>query len=1562
MSSSTSVVRLLKQDDWIAWYNYIKSEAKARRIWRFVDPEVANPPANAPPDLDYYTKERTPPVPNPNQEEQTQPQPVPDPSSTSSNTLGATPSSPTTPTTPGEPLEKFLAKTDTAGRWNAYKMAYEEYIRMDKGLAALNTLIHTTVGPNYQDFVDDMTNPHAMLKLLINVAKPSDAQLRRALDSELDRLEQGPKRLGIEAWLQLHITIAKKAEKIDDPPKEATKKYLIRHFIRACQDINPSIFSAYSLQAEENTLNITLEELIKKFNVSYQPPKRRGAAFPTLSGEPSDPKHDREHCPACGGEHTVEQCWNLFEELRPDGWVVNERRERRCQEYLKTEQGKAKYAEQKKAFAESPPSKPQPPPSRKKQRKEAQRSQTPPPTIAMALPSATDIKHLWLYDSGAELHVTNNINYLHNYEEVEPTTIATGENSSTILGYGEAKLDLEYGTRKRLLILKKVAYCPGFHTNIVCGDALFNSGIKIDQEKNQLVYRRTEQLFSDLIKQGRLHFLKGQPREVQNPSVFSVNSKERFKQPATKKVWHQRMGHCDMESITNLSLAAEGVEIVDAPKHITEFGSPLCEPCVMAKLQSQISRRPPTLQARTPFERIHFDVIVMGKGYGGAACIAHFWCEKTKYHRAWPLPNHKQHTLLPIFEATIAFAKKFTMGGIKWFRSDDEAGIGGTIEDYLRDDGIEWEVSTPYNPNQNGPAERAGKAISDKGRALAYEANLPDYLWPEFVTAIVYLLNRTPIRALGWKTPYECLYGRKPNLHGIRILGSLTYILIVGKSRDQLRKFDPRALKGYLVGFEASNIYRVWSPITNRVIRTRDVKIDETQRYQPNQNTQDLSVQEMEDVRRIQDIVDIFLNDEVDWIEDTEALANLQPPTEPPLDAPTLPEPSKDNEQNPLVTPPPSTPERDTSEQDISTPEQPLIPEPNIPPEQPSNQTQPNKRDAPSSGGGEDDQGGSEGSERRSKRQRTQTEKAKDMPNQDLRKKAFFSSADKPDDNSDDPPDDHEEEPTYEQAYRAFAVATTRTYGHRDDMPPAPKSWKEMMNHPLSVHFRAAAHREIRALITKRTWDEVVRPLKARAIPTKWTFQYKENPDGYVTKFKARLCARGDLQLGVHKRDVQAITGAYRTFRLLMALVAAFDLEIIHLDAINAFVNADVDEEIYITMPEGYKEGDKGKVLKLRKALYGLRKSPRLWFIMLSGTLRRLGLKPVPDEPCLFIHPTKLIMIFFYVDDILIIGSKANLLDLEELAKNLNETYEMRTIKEFNQFLNIRIIRDRPNKRLYLCQDQYIEKLVSQFNQEYAKLPFTPLSNQDLKPYEGNATPGEINAYQVRIGSIIYPATTLRPDIAFAATKLAEFMQNPSPAHLAEVHRVIAYLNATRYLAIEYTNLTPYETVQPQVLKIAADASFADDIPTKRSSQGYLIKLFNGPIMWQSSKQKTVSTSTTEAELLALSHVGREVQHMARIFKAIRFDPEQELQIECDNQQTVRIVDNQLPTISTKLRHVDIHQFWLRQEVQDGKFVVQWVPSSEMPADGLTKPLTKQLHQAFVDALGLKDIRQLVET
>ena len=122
---------------------------------------------------------------------------------------------------------------------------------------------------------------------------------------------------------------------------------------------------------------------------------------------------------------------------------------------------------------------------------------------------------------------------------------------------------------------------------------------------------------------------------------------------------------------------------------------------------------------------------------------------------------------------------------------------------------------------------------------------------------------------------------------------------------------------------------------------------------------------------------------------------------------------------------------------------------------------------------------------------------------QGFKVKPFHSSINGPQNNPKDPLDNDQH--PYQLAYRAFTTALTHTYGHRDDMPPEPKSWKEMLNHPLRDHFRAAAYREIRALITKHTWDEVELPKGARTIPTKWTFLYKPNADGFIMKFKARL-------------------------------------------------------------------------------------------------------------------------------------------------------------------------------------------------------------------------------------------------------------------------------------------------------------------------------------------------------------------------------------------------------------------------------------------------------------------------
>ena len=116
-----------------------------------------------------------------------------------------------------------------------------------------------------------------------------------------------------------------------------------------------------------------------------------------------------------------------------------------------------------------------------------------------------------------------------------------------------------------------------------------------------------------------------------------------------------------------------------------------------------------------------------------------------------------------------------------------------------------------------------------------------------------------------------------------------------------------------------------------------------------------------------------------------------------------------------------------------------------------------------------------------------------------------------------------------------------------------------------------------------------------------------------------------------------------------------------------------------------------------------------------------------------------------------------------------------------------------------------------------------------------------------------------------------------------------------------------------------------------------------------------MTTSTTEAELLALTHSAKEVYWWRRFFTQLGFDPGHEFTIYCDNLQTTGIVNKLEPALTTKLRHVDIHQHWLRERVQEGELKVGWISTNDIPADGLTKPLPRQKHERFVKLLGLVD-------
>ena len=422
-------------------------------------------------------------------------------------------------------------------------------------------------------------------------------------------------------------------------------------------------------------------------------------------------------------------------------------------------------------------------------------------------------------------------------------------------------------------------------------------------------------------------------------------------------------------------------------------------------------------------------------------------------------------------------------------------------------------------------------------------------------------------------------------------------------------------------------------------------------------------------------------------------------------------------------------------------------------------------------------------------------------------------------------------------------------------------------------------------------------------------------------------------------------------------MASYFNLEYNQFDVTNTFPHAslDDDDEVLIHYPEGFE--NQGRLLRVLKALYGLSASPRLWYNHLSKTLEKFGLKCVPESGCIFTNDK--LIVCFYVDDIVVFYHMNNRPVFEELKNTLFEVYTIRDLGELKWFLGLRIIRDRNIRKMWLVQDSYIEKKAKEFKRLDGRgnlintAPKTPMSTQEIKSGDGKANTFQIHEYQRFVGSLTYAAVVSRPDIAKATQKLAEAQNNPSPEHLTAAEKLLDYLYETRFLALEYG----MDINEGPVFIAASDASFGDDCSSRVSSEARLFKLFGGTIDYAAKKQTTVTTSSTEAELLALSHTASWLIWWRRFFDNISLSLDEDPTIWCDNLQTVRLMMKDSPKLVTKLKHVDIHSHWLRQETLKGNIKIEWIQTAKIPADGLTKCLSEQKHKNFLRQLNMIDIR-----
>jgi hypothetical protein len=230
--------------------------------------------------------------------------------------------------------------------------------------------------------------------------------------------------------------------------------------------------------------------------------------------------------------------------------------------------------------------------------------------------------------------------------------------------------------------------------------------------------------------------------------------------------------------------------------------------------------------------------------------------------------------------------------------------------------------------------------------------------------------------------------------------------------------------------------------------------------------------------------------------------------------------------------------------------------------------------------------------------------------------------------------------------------------------------------------------------------------------------------------------------------------------------------------------------------------------------------------------------------------------------------------------------------------------------------------------------------------------------------SVLYAAMQTRPNIAFAALQLARFNYCYNDNHITLIDGIIRYLWATRGYTIRYNGQINGGSKPAKAFICHNNALFANNVINRKSSQNYIIMLFRKLISYRANRQNTVTTLTTEAKLLALSQTARKYIYISRLFEALTLKLNELLEIRCDNSQTIKLLTEESAKLKIKLRHVDVHNHWLRQKITEQNINLLWEFLQRILADGLTKPLSPAKFAKFVALLqfdGLLNRLELLE-
>ncbi|CAI7800524.1 unnamed protein product [Closterium sp. NIES-53] len=454
---------------------------------------------------------------------------------------------------------------------------------------------------------------------------------------------------------------------------------------------------------------------------------------------------------------------------------------------------------------------------------------------------------------------------------------------------------------------------------------------------------------------------------------------------------------------------------------------------------------------------------------------------------------------------------------------------------------------------------------------------------------------------------------------------------------------------------------------------------------------------------------------------------------------------------------------------------------------------------------------------------------------------------------------------------------------------PTPRSYTEAIEGPYSSQWQAAMDAEMASWKSTGTYVNEVSPSGANIVSGMWIFRVKRLP-GSPPVFKARYVARGFSQRqGVDYFHTFSSTPKMTTLRVLLHVAAQRDYELHSLDFSTAFLQGSLHEEIWLRRPPGFTGSfPPGTQWSLRRPVYGLRQAPREWHDTLRTTLAALGFAPSTADPSLFLRSDTSLPPFFvlvYVDDL--VFATADTAGLAHVKSELQKRHTCTDLGELRSYLGLQITRDRAQRTITLTQSHMVQQVLQRFDFTYSSPQATPLSTRhSLSALPSDDTSG--------MGLV---------------------------------------LGGRR----------------PVVLTGHADASWADDQATQRSSQGYTFSLGSGSLSWRSTRSSSVLSSSCEAEIYAGAMAAQELRWLTYLLTDLGEQPRSPPVLYVDNKAMLALCREH--RLEHRTKHIALRYFLARELQQRGQLRLAYVASEANTADIFTKALALGDHQRFCTLL-----------